>query len=175
MALKANKKRKRARWQGRRKAAAVSEAAKESREGQEPEGPVKVLSQNSDTQKDLALIGVAIEDKWPTLPENREIIVERLMGVIKKETVDVITKDGGIFPCSEAADRNALTAIDKYIKIEAANDRKRDRVNNPQTATTINVGVNVENRIEERRNRTLAIAERFRPGAILVEHPDRSS
>lgn len=155
MALKANKKKKRAKWQGRRKAAAVAEAAKESREGQDPPSPVAVLASEPEARKDLALIGVAVQDDWPVPPEAKAIVIERMLGIIEKKSVATITKDGAIFDDEDAADKNAIAATARLSQMVTHNTRKRD----PQKSSTNQVIVNV-NSVDERRNQTLRILER---------------
>ena len=62
-----------------------------------------------------------------------------------------------------------LKAIETIMAMKEADDRAKgiDRPEGRPAQTVVNVGVNVDNRIDQRRDQTLAIAERIRAGRIL--------
>ena len=62
-----------------------------------------------------------------------------------------------------------MKASDLLFKMANSNNKK------PSAGTTINVGVNVDASTDDRRNRTLAIAERFGASGVLSDSSGGSS
>jgi hypothetical protein len=58
--------------------------------------------------------------------------------------------------------REKISAMRVILAMKEQNDRPE-----PNQQTTINVGVNVDNRIDDQRAKTLAIAERIRASKLL--------
>jgi hypothetical protein len=121
-----------------------------------------ILQTTKEQSKDSRLIKRAIAEQWPVKPEHAKIVVERLIGIVQKTSVTVPAGDG-VFESESEADKNATRASALLATMVKSNHAKQSG------GTTVNVGVNVDNRIDERRNRTLAIAERFGTGRILSE------
>lgn len=130
---------------------------------------------DSQVKSDAAMIVSAVEKRFPITQTIAKKLVRRLASITEKTTVQIATKDG-VFDCEATADKNAIAAGNALRAMAAMNQRdelEAIRRNNPkqQPQTTINVGVNVDNRTDERRNLTLAIAERVRAGRVLVSDP----
>jgi hypothetical protein len=130
------------------------------------------LRSDEQVKEDAKLIVTAVEKRFPITQTIAKKLVRRLADVVEKKTVQIATKDG-VFDCEATADKNAIAAGNALRAMAAMNQRdelEAIRRNNPkqQSQTVVNVGVNVDNRTDERRNRALAIAERFRDGRVLV-------
>ena len=115
----------------------------------------ELLTDPSHTRADLATVRRAMREGWE-IPEQLLSTLPRIAGAM-------------------ALDKNQkasvrLKAIATIIKMKEQNDKpEQPTVPQLQSQTVVNVGVNVDNRTDERRNRALAIAERFRDGRVLVE------
>ena len=126
-----------------------------------------ILLDDKATKADVALVSRAVRERWPGLQEKAESVVSRLMGIVQKEAVLVPIGDG-IGPSEGEADRNATAAARVLASMMAQQQRDEHAKNGAGgRQTTINVGVNVDARIDEQRDRTLAIAQRFRAGSVL--------
>jgi hypothetical protein len=139
------------------------------------DGGTALLHVDSQVKSDAAMIVSAVEKRFPITQTIAKKLVRRLASITEKTTVQIATKDG-VFDCEATADKNAIAAGNALRAMAAMNQRdelEAMRRNNPkqQPQTTINVGVNVDNRTDERRNLTLAIAERVRAGRVLVSDP----
>lgn len=130
-----------------------------------------LLTVESDTRKDVSMIVSAVEKRFPITQTIAKKLVQRLAKVVEKTSVPIATQNG-IVNCEATADKNAIAASNALRAMAAMNQRdelESIRRSGPQKpGTTINVGVNVDNRTDERRNLTLAIAERVRAGRVLV-------
>ena len=133
----------------------------------------ELLSDVKNIPKDLALVNKAL--RWRTLTETKKRrIVDRLFKIVDKEFTTRLDAMGEVVHDEEMADKNAMVASSLLLKIEDQKqkdehfERRNAGPQKPQPQTTINVGVNVDNRTDERRNLTLAIAERVRAGRVLV-------
>ena len=121
-----------------------------------------LLSDESDLNADLAMVNAAVVNQWPVMAEKASVIVDRLIGIVEKKTVAIPCGEG-VFESESEADKNAMKASDLLFKMANHNNKK------PSAGTTINVGVNVDASTDERRNRTLAIAQRFGAGRVLFD------
>lgn len=133
------------------------------------EGGNALLQDTNRPQSDTAMIVMAVEKRFPITHTIAKKLVRRLAEVVEKKTVPIATKQG-VFDCEATADKNAIAAGNAIRAMAAMNQRdeiEAIRRSKPQPQTTINVGVNVDNRIDERRAETLAIAERIRAGRVL--------
>jgi hypothetical protein len=115
--------------------------------------------------KDLALVKKAL--RWRTLTETRKRrIVDRLFKIVDKEFTTRLDAMGEVIHDEEMADKNAMLASGLLLKMEdqkQKDEHLEKRLQGPvkqQPQTTINVGVNVDNRMDERRSRTRALIER---------------
>jgi hypothetical protein len=136
------------------------------------DGGTALLRSDEQVKSDAKLIVTAVEKRFPITQTIAKKLVRRLANVVEKTTVQIATKDG-VFDCEATADKNAIAAGNALRAMAAMNQRdelEAIRRSNPkqQSQTVVNVGVNVDNRTDERRNRALAIAERFRDGRVLV-------
>jgi hypothetical protein len=101
-------------------------------------------------------------------------VVDRLHGLVTKTGVPRITKEGELVIDEDLADKNAISASALLIAIEGQQQKddhlekrlavQSKPVQQQQPQTTINVGVNVDNRMDERRRQTLSIIERVGAG-----------
>lgn len=135
------------------------------------EGGNTLLQDTNRPQSDTAMIITAVEKRFPITQTIAKKLVRRLSDVVAKTTVPIATKTG-IVDCEATADKNAIAASNALRAMAAMNQRdelEAIRRNDPQRPqqTVVNVGVNVDNRTDERRNQTLAIAERIRAGRVL--------
>jgi hypothetical protein len=127
-----------------------------------------LLSDESDMSSDLAMVNAAVVNQWPVQAAKAAVIVERLIGIVEKKTVTIPCGEG-VFESESEADKNAMKASDLLFKMANSNNKK------PSAGTTINVGVNVDASTDDRRNRTLAIAERFGASRVLSDSSGGSS
>lgn len=158
----------RAKRRNRRAARAESRQAEfdqstgiESREGLNSE----LLTEVKNIPKDLALVNKAL--RWRTLTETKKRrIVDRLFKIVDKEFTTRLDSMGEVVHDEEMADKNAMFASSLLLKMEDQKQKDEHlerRLQGPvkhQPQTTINVGVNVDNRMDERRSRTRALIER---------------
>lgn len=113
----------------------------------------ELLTDTGHSRSDLAMIRRAIREGWD--------IPEQLLSALPKVA-------GAMALNTQEKTANRLKAIETLIKMKEQNEkREHQTVTHPQPQTTINVGVNVDNRTDERRNITLAIAERVRARRVL--------
>lgn len=133
----------------------------ESREGLTSE----LLTEVKNIPKDLALVNKAL--RWKTLTETKKRrIVDRLFKIVDKEFTTRLDPMGEVVHDEEMADKNAMFASSLLLKMEdqkQKDEHLEKRLQGPvkqQPQTTINVGVNVDNRMDERRSRTRALIER---------------
>ena len=126
-----------------------------------------VLANPKSLAADLALVNKSL--RWPQRTEDRNtIVIDRLVGLVEKTGTQRLTKDGDLILDEEVADKNALVASSILVSIEAQqqrDDHLEKRLSTPQRQipqTTVNVGVNVDNRTDERRSEVLQIADRIR-------------
>lgn len=129
----------------------------------------EILQVDSEIKKDLGIISRGVRERWPGLIEKGTAVVDRLASIIEK-TVVIVPIGEGVGPSEDAADKNSIAASRVYVAMMAQNQKdeiEHERKSQPAAQTTINVGVNVDNRNDERRNQTLAIAERIRARRIL--------
>jgi len=114
----------------------------------------ELLTDPDHSRADLATVRRAIREGWD-IPEQLLSALPKIAGAMALNSKE------------KAVVR--LKAIATIIKMKEQNDKPESpTVPQPQPQTTINVGVNVDNRTDERRNLTLAIAERVRAGRVLV-------
>ena len=114
----------------------------------------ELLTDPGHSRADLATVRRAIREGWD--------IPEQLLSALPKIA-------GAMALNAKEKSPVRLKAIATIIKMKEQNDKPdTPNVPQPQPQTTINVGVNVDNRTDERRNLTLAIAERVRAGRVLV-------
>ena len=166
MVTKAKKRERRAQ---RHAAAANRIATRRTREKEQAGKTTELLTDDNSLPQDMALVATAVKNRWPVQEDKAAILVDRLMDIAKKTKVAIPCGEG-VFESEAVADVNAIKAIDLMKKMTEQNTRENKvapAVGAPQT--TINVGVSVDaaTGADERRRRTLAIAERFRSGGVL--------
>lgn len=157
-----SKARKRERQEQRHAAAANRVGEKYTKLAEQKKRSTDLLSNEDDLGSDLAMVNRAVVNEWPVMAEKAGVIVDRLIGIVEKKTVTIPCGEG-VFESESEADKNAMKASDLLFKMANQNNKK------PATGTTINVGVNVDASTDERRNRTLAIAERFGASGVLSD------
>lgn len=107
----------------------------------------ELLSDSGHTRSDLRMLEMALRKGWA--------IKDEWLEGMPKVVVNIALKGNN---------REKLAAIKLLLQMKEQNDRPQPVT--PQT--TINVGVNVDAAgADERRRRTLAIAERIRNGGVL--------
>lgn len=140
----------------------------ESREGLQSE----LLVNPKSIGNDLALVKKSL--LWGLTGRKRRAVVDRLCKIADKEFTVRIGKDGGEILDEELAEKHSLEAMKILVAIGAQQQRedhfeKRTGQQSATKQTTINVGVNVDNRSDDERAATLAIAKRIRESRILQE------
>ena len=121
-----------------------------------------VLIDPRDTRRDCGLVNRAVRERWPIGRSKARTIVSRLMGIVETREVLAPSGDGGMMPDTGKADANAIAAARVLVGMVQHNHRERSE----GKGTTINVGVAVNGATDDRRNQTLAIAQRIRAGRI---------
>ena len=94
-------------------------------------------------RKDIGLVSQAVR-RWKLSDDKKAIVVERLIGIIEKTSIGVMTKDG-IESVDGPADANAIAAARVVVTIEGQLQTDDLGV----AGTTVNVGVNYQ-QYEER-------------------------
>lgn len=87
--------------------------------GGQGEGPA-VLVDAHRTKSDINLISRAVREGWNVPVEGRAIVVRRLLGVVAKTSVDVMTKEGPA-NMEGPADQNAVAASRVLVAMDAVN------------------------------------------------------
>ena len=82
------------------------------------QGVLAVLSDEHHERADLRLIGRAVRERWPVTA--RETIVGRMLEVVEKRVVSVMTKAGPAV-LDGPADTNAVSAARVLVAMEAQN------------------------------------------------------
>lgn len=109
----------------------------------------ELLTDAGHSRSDLKQIEIALRKGW--------VIPEQLYEALPKIMAAIAVK---------GKPREQIAAAKVLLNMKSQNEAPH--VVHRQ-GTTINVGVNVDNRVDERRNRTLAIAQRFGAGRVLCE------
>lgn len=106
------------------------------------------------TKKDLALVRRAIKERWKVNERNCETIVDRMMTIIEKESIEVpiVTKFGiKLTECEGPADENAIAASKVIVMIVGQNQadehKEMDRDNPMLPGFNVNVGVQVQSAV----------------------------
>lgn len=160
------KARKRERRAQRNAAAARRVADKRTAQAESPKSPVttELLTRPEDFACDARMIEQATEDEWPVERSVKEIIVQRMLGIVQKTVVMVPCGDG-VAPSEAVADKNSIAAGALIEKFVSSNRKAKSKPGGSGPQTTVNVGVQIDaNRIDERRRQTLAVIERVRAG-----------
>lgn len=106
------------------------------------EGLLSVLTDPRQEVRDLKLLNRAVRGRWNIPLEHREAIVNRLLRIVSKEQVTVMTKAG---PCSleEPADKNAILAARVLAGLEGQNQADEHLASQPsedRRGMTFNIG-----------------------------------
>jgi hypothetical protein len=128
-------------------------------------GVPAVLVEPSEVRRDCSLVTQAIQQRWPIGADKAAAVVDRLMGIIQTTEVMEPTVDGGIGPNQGKADANAVAAS-RVLTAMVAQNQRDEQAARPKQGMTVNVGVAVNGGTDDRRTRTLAIAERIRAGRV---------
>ena len=123
------------------------------------QGELTVFSDQHRMATDLNMTRRAVRERWPITPEKLPIVVDRLVEIVQRKTVDVIAGEG-IFPSVYHADANALKAASVLRSMKAdnqADDHHEDDVKRgkgePNTVS-VNVGVVIPPPVLKRIERT---------------------
>lgn len=84
----------------------------------EPEPQSDLFQDAKHVRHDAMQLKRALRLGWPI--KNKKAIIERLMKVVEKESVPILTNNG-VFECESVADRNAIAAIDSLLAMEKQN------------------------------------------------------
>ena len=131
------------------------------------------LCEPSTLAADMTLMKQAVIEEFPISAEMMKTSVDRLEEIKAKKTYTVPCGDG-VFESEAVAAGLSMKAIELQNKMLEANAKRRAQAK-PAPQTTINVGVNVDNRTDERRNQLIALGERFRSGTVLVANSSRTN
>ncbi len=126
---------------------------------------VTVLANPTESKQDCLLVQQAVKQRWPIDTRKAEIVVNRLMGIVETTEVMCPTADGGIGPDQAKAAANSIAAS-RVLTAMVAQNQRDEAAEKPKQGMTVNVGVAVNGGSDDRRNRTLAIAERIRANRI---------
>ena len=139
----------------------------ESREGLASE----LLMNPKSISTDLSLVKKSL--RWGLSGKKMRSVVSRLCDIAEKKYTTRVGPEGEEILDEELAEKNALEAMKILVSIGAQQqrddhmERRLTSGQGNQKQTTINVGVNVDNRIDEQRTETLAIAQRIREARLL--------
>lgn len=139
------------------------------------DGPaVELLCDDDAIPGDMRMIRKAVTESWPV---NRDIMqdsVSRLNEIQNKKTV-LVPCGEGTFPSEAVADANAIKAAALLKSMVDANTKAK-QAEKPKPQTTINVGVNVDNRsTDERGHRLTQIAQRLGIDFVPEQRDGRST
>lgn len=127
-------------------------------------GEISVLADEYATRKDVALVSKAVRLKWPIRQDARKAIADRLLEIVEKREVSVITKAGEVEAVDGPADVNAIAAARVLVAMNGQNIAQ----DKPAVAPpTVNVQVNVD--ADARRDKIREIAGRIRDARIADE------
>lgn len=79
-----------------------------------------ILSDDKRIASDAAMVRKAVRLRWPIPDDRRTKIVDRLVSIVEKTTVDVPVKDG-VFDSAYHADGNAIAASRVLAAMEGQN------------------------------------------------------
>lgn len=77
---------------------------------------------------DVALVGRAVKERWPVDASKRPAIVNRLMQIVEKTTVSILTKGGKVVEVESSADTNAIAAVRTLVAMEGQNQNDEHHV-----------------------------------------------
>lgn len=118
------------------------------------------------TRSDLKLVERAIRQRWDI--KNKGMLQRRLMEVVNKPTVPILTKQG-VFDSEADADANAIAATRVLVQMNAQDqedDQFEIKQKNPQAGNVVNVNLNT---LEFRRSRILQLAERLGARELIID------
>ena len=119
---------------------------------------VSILADTRRTRSDLRMIGMSAKKRWPTKESHKRIIRDRLMEIVQKRTVGVMSK-GGPVELEAPADANAIAAARVYGLFESQNQADDHHAEGEL--------VTHEHIVDERRDRLAAIASRLGVGVVV--------
>lgn len=79
-----------------------------------------ILTDEYRIKTDLKMLGACVRKRWDVSDEVKAVVVDRLRGIVAKETVTVMTKEGPV-NLEGPADSNAVAASRVLAAIEAQN------------------------------------------------------
>ena len=126
---------------------------------------VAVLANPTESKQDCLLVQQAVKQRWPIDAAKAVIVVNRLMGIVETTEVMCPTADGGIGPDQAKAAANSIAAS-RVLTAMVSQNQRDEAAEKPKQGMTVNVGVAVNGGSDDRRTRTLAIAERIRANRI---------
>ena len=93
-----------------------------------------LLVNDRNAKKDLAMVSQAVRRFGSRLKEVGPEIVDRLMTIMQKKTVQTLTKDGDVVEVESLADEHAMQAaaiLQRAIALDQKEDHHVDRMNSP--------------------------------------------
>jgi hypothetical protein len=136
----------------------------------------------NEVREDIALVNQAVQERWPVPIAKRPKIIRRLLGIIAKESVTVITKKGDVVDAEAPADTNAVLASRVLVQMVGQNQKddfrgEPESVVNNDNRTVINVNTNngaeqpqpIDPVAEERRLRLLELANNLRATGLVID------
>jgi hypothetical protein len=136
-----------------------------------------LLLARDEVREDIALIQTAVKERWPVPLEKRPQIVRRLLGVVAKESVTVVTKRGEVVDAEAPADTNAVLASRVLVQMVGQNQKDDHRgdpdtvINHNEQHITVVNGTErpVDPAAEQRRSRLLALAQSLRASSLVID------
>jgi hypothetical protein len=123
---------------------------------------VSILADPHRTASDINLARRAVRQRWPVKDEHRGIVVDRLMDIVQKAEVSVMTKEGPE-KIEGPADSNAIAAARVLVAMESQNQADEHHA----APAPQNVNVNVS--VDDRRSRLAAISARLGIEGVVVD------
>lgn len=110
-------------------------------------GDIDVLADPTHFRQDCRLVRRAVRSGWPIGPRKRRVIVDRLMSVVEKTSVEIPTATGS-FASEAHADGNAVSAARTLASMHWHNLTEQGKVSGSGAVTIV---VHNENRIPNPR------------------------
>ncbi len=136
-----------------------------------------LLLRKGEVREDVGLIQTAIANRWPVPASKAPVIVRRLLNVVRKESVGVVTKRGEVVDSEALADTNSVLASRVLVQMLAHNQREDfkgepDTKHEHQHIHIHDANGNeqpIDPEAEQRRARLLELATSWRARGLVID------
>lgn len=139
-----------------------------------------LLLRKKEVREDTQLLQTAVQQRWPIPRAKVPVIVRRLIGIVRKRSVTVVTKTGDIVDAEAPADTNSILAARVLAQMEAQN-QKDDFKGEPEskhehqhlhihnTANGDGAESPIDPEAEQRRTGLLELAAAWRARGLVID------